>query len=350
MNKSAILKLVLLFAVLSSGTASSIMGQPYQYSDNMVDQIGQYSADTPMPASPTTPEYLGLQMPSAITSQQAPTMQEKSQGLIATNQQSAYVAATQGLTATATSSTYARMIVPTGTYAPNSLYVFSAPQTTVGCYLYANLPLWMKTASSGNVWFYEWYADGMLNAQHAGYVSYPGWYKQWFYADVPGWHVLQYYCNGWSNYIYIYVYGHYVPGSGSTGAPAEQSYVPPSSSSAISQLSSAGLGTYTVAVDQNNRIVSVTLSDGATLNVNDLAQRAADKSIKICNILFTDRNIDAVVVIQLANIGGELKPGVTIRIDRGNWNNIRNHYIYDWRELKTMVNYWYMPPEQLVKL
>lgn len=350
MNKNAILKLMLLITVLSSGTASSGMGQPYQYSDNMMSQIDQYSAGTPTPASPTTPEYLGLQMPSAITSQQAPTMQEKNQGLIAANQQSAYAAAPQGLTATATSPTYARMIVPTGTYAPNSLYVFYAPQTTAGCHLYANLPLWMKTASSGNVWFYEWYSNGMLNAQHAGYVSYPGWYKRWFYADVPGWHILQYYCNGWSNYIYIYVYGYSnVPVSESTGAP-EQSYVPPSSSSAISQLSSAGLGTYSVAVDQNNRIVAVTLSDGASLDANDLAQRAADKSIQICNILFTDREIDAVVVVQLANIGGELKPGVTIRIDRGNWSNIRNHYIYDWQELKTMVNYWYMPPEQLIKL
>ncbi len=46
-------------------------------------------------------------------------------------------------------------------------------------------------------------------ATYLGY-SYPGWFKRWFFGDVPGWHILQYYCSGWSNYVYIYVYG---PGS-----------------------------------------------------------------------------------------------------------------------------------------
>ena len=206
--------------VLSLGTASS---QPYQYFDNMIDQqeysnnamgqIGQYSTGTssgaPTPANPTTPESLGLQTPSVTASQQAPTTQEKSQGLIMSSEQSAYAAAPQGLTATATSPTYAQMIVPTGTYAPNSLYIFYAPQTISGCYLSANLPLWMKISGSGNVWFYEWYPPpyGNLITTYAGYVYHPGWYKRWFIADVPGWHILQYYCNGWSNYAYIYVYG-----------------------------------------------------------------------------------------------------------------------------------------------
>jgi hypothetical protein len=43
-------------------------------------------------------------------------------------------------------------------------------------------------------------------ATYAGYVYHPGWYKRWFLADVPGWHILQYYCNGWSDYAYIFVY------------------------------------------------------------------------------------------------------------------------------------------------
>jgi hypothetical protein len=47
----------------------------------------------------------------------------------------------------------------------------------------------------------------MLDTNYAGNVYSSSWYKRWFFADVPGWHILQYYCNGWSNYIYIYVNG-----------------------------------------------------------------------------------------------------------------------------------------------
>jgi hypothetical protein len=220
MNKSIILKLILLFAVLSFGAAFSVMGQPDQYPYNMAGQSDQYynmagqqaqypdqtPGNAPIPTNPTTPESLGMQTPSAMTSQFSPTAEEKSQGVITSTQQLAYAAAPSSNYATATSPT---VVVPTGTYAPNSLYVFYAPQTTAGCYLNANVPLWMKTSGSGNIWFYEWYPDGRLVTNYAGNVYYPGWYERWFYADVPGWHILQYYCNGWSNYAYIYVYGSY---------------------------------------------------------------------------------------------------------------------------------------------
>jgi hypothetical protein len=174
-------------------------GQQAQYSD-------QTPGDAPIPVNPTTPESLGMQTPSAMASQFSPTAQEKSQGVITSTQQLAYAAAPQGVMATGTSP---MAVVPTGTYAPNSLYVFYAPQTTAGCYLNANVPLWMKISGSGNIWFYEWYPNGRLDTKYAGNVYYPGWYKRWFYADVPGWHILQYNCNGWSNYAYIYVYGSY---------------------------------------------------------------------------------------------------------------------------------------------
>lgn len=176
-----------------------------------VGQQNQYSTSTaggaPTPTTPTSPESLGLQTPSITESAQTPSTQERSQGLIKAEFNEAYSAAPQGLTATATSPTYKKVIVPPGGFAPNSLYVSYAPQTVAGCNLYANLPLWMNTARAGNIWFYEWYPNGMLDTQYAGYVYYPGWYKRWFFADVPGWHILQYYCNGWSNYAYIYVYG-----------------------------------------------------------------------------------------------------------------------------------------------
>jgi len=123
------------------------------------------------------------------------------------DQQSAYAAAPQGLEVSATGPTYQKMILPPGGTAANSLYIAYAPQTVAGCNMYANLPLWMNTANSGPIWFYEWYPNGMLDTQYAGSAYYPGWYKRWFFADAPGWHILQYYCGGWSNYAYIYVYG-----------------------------------------------------------------------------------------------------------------------------------------------
>ncbi len=193
--------IVLIIAIFMLLSASA-MGQLDQYSTNT-------AGGAPTPAEPTTPESLGLQTPSVTASQQAPPLQERNQGIITASQQSAYAAAPQGLTATATTPTYTQMIVPTGTYSPNNLYISYAPQTVTGCNLYANLLLWMDISGSGNIWFYEWYPppSGNLVTKYAGYVYYPGWYKRWFFADVPGWHILQYYCNGWSNYAYVYVYG-----------------------------------------------------------------------------------------------------------------------------------------------
>lgn len=197
-------------------------------------QPNAYSAQNPggapTPITPTSPEALGLQTPSLTTTAQAPSPQESSQGLMKADQRSAYAAAPQGLKATATSPIYNQVIVPPGGYAPNNLYVSYAPQTVAGCNLYANLPLWINTAGSGNIWFYEWYPSGYLDISHAGYAYYPGWFKRWFFADVPGWHVLQYYCNGWSNYIYIYVYGsgnyNYWVSPGNTYGPTPLPYVP----------------------------------------------------------------------------------------------------------------------------
>jgi hypothetical protein len=175
-----------------------------------MSQTDRYSTQTtggaPIPQSPTSPNALDLQVPSITSSPQPPSPQERSQELIKVDQQLAY-SAPSGLGATATSPTYAQMIVPPGGAAANSLYISYAPQTVTGCNLYASLPLWLQTTSTGNAWFYEWYPNGMLDTNYAGNIYAPGWYKRWFFADVPGWHILQYYCNGWSNYAYVYVYG-----------------------------------------------------------------------------------------------------------------------------------------------
>ena len=65
--------------------------------------------------------------------------------------------------------------------------------------------MWLQTSGSGPIWFYEWSPNGQLRVNYLGYAS-AGWQKKWFNGDAPGWHILQYYSQGWSNYIYIYVY------------------------------------------------------------------------------------------------------------------------------------------------
>jgi len=180
--------------------AACAVGQPGQFSAG--DQGG-----APTPSTPTSAESLGLQVPSEVSaSQQAPTAQEQSGEVTMANQQLAY-AASPGMGAAGTlgaTSTY-KLVVPPGGFASNKLYVSYAPQTVASCYLNAWLPLWMQTSSYGTIWFYEWYPNGMLDTNYAGTSYSPNWYKRWFYADAPGWHILQYYCNGWSNYVYIYV-------------------------------------------------------------------------------------------------------------------------------------------------
>ena len=64
---------VLIIALIMIVCAGAI-GQPNQYSTST-------PGGAPTPANPTTPESLGLQVPSVVTtSAQAPTTQERSQG------------------------------------------------------------------------------------------------------------------------------------------------------------------------------------------------------------------------------------------------------------------------------
>lgn len=165
------------------------------------------TSGAPAPAAPISHESLGLQVPSPAKSYQAPGPQEVSRGLMRTNKKFAY-SVPRGQKLTAANPATTKPAVPPDGAAQSSLYVSYAPETVAGCYLYANLPLWLQTAGSGDVWLYEWYPGGLLDISYVDYVSSPGWYKKWIYADVPGWHTLQYYCNGWSNYAYIYVSGH----------------------------------------------------------------------------------------------------------------------------------------------
>jgi hypothetical protein len=121
------------------------------------------------------------------------------------------------------------LIAPYG-YAPNSYKaVYPVPSTcrcneyyvqtqsgklgTVAGVFYGEwLPLWSKVSRSGVYWSSEW----TICQNQKGYYCSPevrnfgykniGWYQTWFRGNNPGWHILSYYCNDWSNYIYIYVW------------------------------------------------------------------------------------------------------------------------------------------------
>jgi hypothetical protein len=202
-------------------------GQPYPYGQyaNEPSQSDGYSSDVPagapVPVAPNSPLELGLSIPAEDTSyDQAPPSTETSKALIPAN--AAYAAGgapsnqfsgefqkTQDYSGNYPADTYptqSMVVIPPGTVATNKLYVSYVPQTVAGCRLYGWLPMWLQTSGSGPIWFYEWYPSGKLNVNYLGYAS-GGWQKKWFNGDTPGWHILQYNSRGWSNYIYIYVYG-----------------------------------------------------------------------------------------------------------------------------------------------
>ncbi len=98
----------------------------------------------------------------------------------------------------------------------NQYYIQTCPgqlstvaRTNCGDYLC----LWSKIGSCGTYWSFEWYACGTYPS---GYYCSPevknfgkksaGWTQTWFRANRPGWHVLAFCCNDWSNYVYVYVY------------------------------------------------------------------------------------------------------------------------------------------------
>jgi hypothetical protein len=97
----------------------------------------------------------------------------------------------------------------------NEYYVQYVPGklcTVAGMYNGEWLPLWSKISRPGVYWSFEW----TVCTGRAGYYCSPevrnfgykntGWYQTWFRGNNPGWHILCYHCNDWSNYIYIYVW------------------------------------------------------------------------------------------------------------------------------------------------
>lgn len=176
----------------------------------------------PTPLTPSSPDSLALQIPtesassaaSSVSSSynKAPSSEEAGQALIPANFATARQLTNNLQNANNLQNgqnnypSQSAMVISQGIKAKNKLYVSFVPQTVAGCGLYGWQPMWLQTSVSDSIWFYEWYPNGQLSVNYLGITS-AGWQKKWFNGDTPGWHILQYYSQGWSNYIYIYVYG-----------------------------------------------------------------------------------------------------------------------------------------------
>jgi hypothetical protein len=217
--------LLLLTAISAQGLQNfdpSYPDSPYTSDPGRSDAFASIvSEGAPVPIAPSSVQELGLSIPLEETaSYQTPPSTETSRSLIPTdstqiadaassNQFSGEFQATQYSTGNYPANNYptqSTIIFPQGTTSTNKLYISNVPKTIAGCRLYGWLPMWLQTFSNDPIWFYEWYPSDRLSVNYLGYAS-VGWQKKWFNGDTPGWHILQFYSRGWSNYIYIYVSG-----------------------------------------------------------------------------------------------------------------------------------------------
>ena len=210
----------------------------------------------PTPSTPPTPGSQGIQIPQPTSSTQAPPASESGQTLMSTSESLARSAApSTGVGATATASAF--LILPPGGQTPNKFYVPYYLSTVASCYFGQWLPMWLNIQGSGPLYGYEWYPSGRLVTQYLTNIYYPGWQKMWFNGDATGWHILQYYCAGWSNYIYVYVYGSYFPTptppspSPSPYPPTPYPYPPSPGCTAQITVTSNWMRGYSVYVDDN---------------------------------------------------------------------------------------------------
>ncbi len=90
----------------------------------------------------------------------------------------------------------------------NKLYIQTSKglSTVAGCKYGGHLPLWAKTAYTGNFFVYEWYPTKSIPQVNWWSWTWSGYMKGWFKGDVSGWHVICYQCEHTSNYVYIYVW------------------------------------------------------------------------------------------------------------------------------------------------
>ncbi len=113
------------------------------------------------------------------------------------------------------SQTYQAVYPKPTAYRWNQYYVQTYPgkiSTVAGVKYGQWLPLLSKIGSAGIYWSFEWTQCCSTQGYYCnpdvkclGYKSI-GWYQTWFRGNLPGWHILSYYSNDWSNYVYIYVW------------------------------------------------------------------------------------------------------------------------------------------------
>jgi hypothetical protein len=221
--------LAFLLLLITAFSAQGLQSFDPTYTDSQYSQeygsTGAYSSTVPdgapRPVAPSSAQDLRLSIPEEETaSYQTPPSKEISQSIIpassaavsgaaSANRLSSQPQTTQYFGGNYPTEDYpaqSMIVFPKGRASTNKLYISDVPKTVAGCRLNGWLPMWMQTFSSAPLWFYEWYPSSSLSVNYLGYAG-AGWQKRWFNGDTPGWHILQYYSRGWSNYIYIYVYG-----------------------------------------------------------------------------------------------------------------------------------------------
>jgi len=122
----------------------------------------------------------------------------------------------------------------------NKLYIQtqSGVATVAGCSNGGYLPLWAKTAYTGNFFVYEWYPNRLTPTVNWHFWTWPNYLKGWFRGDDPGWHIICFHCDKSSNYVYIYVW----PESGSYAGGTLGSYAGETSGSQAGGISGSYAG------------------------------------------------------------------------------------------------------------
>jgi hypothetical protein len=173
---------------------------------SQLQQVG-YSGGSSQSSATPCPECAALSgAASGATTPQAascPTCQDTS-ALGATG---AYVAQTV--------SAYHEVYPTPSTCRCNQYYIQTWPgrlSTTGSVQLGGTAYLLSKISKPGTYWSFEWTQCGTPTGYYCqpevrcfGYKG-VGWQQTVFRGDTPGWHLLLYYCEDWSNWAYIYVW------------------------------------------------------------------------------------------------------------------------------------------------
>lgn len=190
----------------------------YIQSPGQAGYVQGYNAPN-VPSVPNVPNVPNVPQTSAIYPgqgtyplQSAYPAQSSHTGCTACSDKTGYAS---GYTVSTSTQAYQAVYPKPAVYRSNAYYVQTYPgqiSTVAGVKCGAWLPLLSKIGSSGTYWSYEWAECGSQQSYYCyaeiknfGYKGI-GWYQTWFMGNKPGWHILCYFDNDWSNYVYIYVW------------------------------------------------------------------------------------------------------------------------------------------------